>query len=724
MRIILLSFIFFLKVFFLSGQELTWPREVKVDQYDVTLYQPQLESFKNNILEGRMAVSVKSKKGEPIFGAMWFKALMETDLDERLVLLKNIDITQMRFPDVEQEKINDFSRALEETIESFSEPMSLDRILASLDMVEEQRDLSTHLNNDPPVIFYRQESAVLVFIDGDPVYQDTDEKGISFVVNTPFFLVRDNNSDDHYLRGGKFWYTTKSIQTDWKSIEKVPSAIFKLSEKALEGYNLEEDSVMMAMTEAPELIVSTKPAELILVDGVPDFKPINNTSLLYIDNTENDILMDITKQEYYVLLSGRWYYSKSLKDGEWRFMEPGTLPEDFAKIPVESDMANVRTSVPGTEEAQDAVLEQTIPQTATVDRKTATVTVQYDGDPKFSRITNTGVAYAENADKTVLMIDSRYYCIDNAIWFESENPDGPWEVSVERPQEVDNIPPESPVYNVKYVYIYDYTPDVVYVGYTPGYTCSYVYGGVVVYGTGYYYQPWYGYYYYPRPVTYGFHVHYNPWTGWGFSYGVSYGWMSVTFRTGGYGYWGPAGYRYGYRHGYYHGYHHGYQRGYAAGARRGYMAGQAASNRNVYQNRANGVRTTGIQTRPANNRASAGTRDRSMAGNQVSNRQGRPATSDNRSSNINRPDSQTRPSRSQNDIYAGRDGNVYRKDNQGNVQQRNNGQWNNTNRTSQSYQQINRESQARQRGTSNYQSRSSNAGRSAPSSRPTGGRRR
>jgi hypothetical protein len=119
------------------------------------------------------------------------------------------------------------------------------------------------------------------------------------------------------------------------------------------------------------------------------------------------------------------------------------------------------------------------------------------------------------------------------------------------------VPPDCPIYNVKYVSIYESTPEVVYVGYTPAYTGSYVYGGCVVYGTGYYYQPWYGHYYYPRPVTYGFAVHYSPYGGWGMSFGMSYGWFSMSVHSGG-GYWGAGGYHAGYHHGYNNGYRHGY----------------------------------------------------------------------------------------------------------------------------------------------------------------------
>ena len=59
------------------------------------------------------------------------------------------------------------------------------------------------------------------------------------------------------------------------------------------------------------------------------------------------------------------------------------------------------------------------------------------------------------------------------------------------PDVIYTIPPSSPLYYVTYAKVYGSTPEVVYLGYTPGY-----YGTVVskdtttvVYGTGYYYPP-------------------------------------------------------------------------------------------------------------------------------------------------------------------------------------------------------------------------------------------
>jgi hypothetical protein len=531
---------------FAQNDGLGWPREIETKNGIVTLYQPQLDSFENDILEGRMAISIQPKDQDMIFCAAWFKAKMLTDFDERIVALDKMEIVRIHFPDMDdQEKIDKFSRTLEKEIESWNMEMDLDRLIASMDEVEDLKSLSVQLNNDPPDIYFRTFPVTLVSIDGDPILKEIENSGLEYVVNTAFFIVREKGKSQYYISGGKFWYTSEDIIAGWQETSSVPSNIKKLAEDNLPDE--EPDSISASITEAPELIVVTKPSEVITTDGDPDYQSIEGTALLYVKNSESDIIMEIYSQEHYVLLAGRWYHSKTLNDGDWKFAEPEDLPDDFSIIPENSDMASVRVSIPGTPEAQDARLEQSIPQTATVDRATAKVEVKYDGDPEFRLVDGTDVYFAANTDKQVLRINNKYYVVDDAIWFVSDNATGPWVVSDTRPDEVDEIPPSSEVYNVKYVYIYDSTPEVVYVGYYPGYTYSYVYGGVVVYGTGYYYNPWYGVYYYPRAVTWGYGVHYNPYTGWGFHVGFSYGWVRWGFHPYHRGSWGGHAYRHGYR---------------------------------------------------------------------------------------------------------------------------------------------------------------------------------
>ncbi len=623
----------------------TWPRVIENPVGTVTVYQPQIESFNDVTLQARAAVSVKPPKKDPVFGAVWFHARTTVDKQLRIVHLDSTMVTQMKFPSATPEQEAWLKSVINTEIPNWGNTISYDVLVAQLANVEQEQAASAKLNNTPPAIIYATTPTVLIMIDGDPKYKDA-EGGLKVVGNTPYFIVQDGATKIWYLKGREAWYSGPDVLGPWTAMtgSTPPQPVQDLAARTV---STPPDSLKAEGTPTiPAVIVRTKPAEIIQTDGEPKFETVKGTNLLYVKNSEDAIIMDIDSQQYYVLIAGRWYTTKSIAGGPWAYVPGDQLPKDFPNIPADSDLGDVLPSVPGTTEAKEAVLENSIPQTAKVDRKTATLDVKYDGEPKFEAIQDTKMSYAVNTDKSVLLIGGRYYCCDQAIWFESASAKGPWTVSTKVPDEVQSIPPECPVYNVKYVYIYDTTPEVVYVGYTPAYTGSYVYNGCVVYGTGYYYTPWYGAYYYPRPVTYGFAVHYNPWTGWGFSFGISYGWMSISF--GGYGgYWGAGGYGYGYRHGYGHGYHHGYNNGYRHGFGAGYVAGKNQGNRptqysrNNYQNR-QGVKST---ARPAQQPAGG---------------------------------SRVRPSQQPNNVYADRNGDVYRNNN-GNWQSRDNkGNWQNT----------------------------------------------
>ncbi len=686
--------------------ELGWPRDIKFKKGVITVYQPQIEEYKDSKIEARAAIAVKMDEKSPVFGAMWFTSRALTDKETRLVTFDNVIVETLKFPEGEEQEVEKLKNGMTSKLSGTSITMSMDRFLVSIDHLLEQGNQTENFNNAPPVVFFETTPSVLVNIDGDPILKEVENSTYKYVMNSPYFLVQSPTDKQFYLKGGKWWYSSKSVESGWKSIDTPPKTVSDLAEQAFKGETKDVDSVALQLDHAPKLIISTKPAELIQTDGEPKFEPVTGTELLFLTNSENDIIMDIPSQQYYILIAGRWYTSKKIDSGDWTYISPNDLPQDFAKIPDTSDIADVRYTVPGTQEAKEAMLENSIPQTAEVDRKKAKVEVQYDGNPSFKKIESTSVSYAENSDKTVLLIGNKYYCVDNAIWFESAKASGPWEVCVDVPNAVQDIPASSPVYNVKYVYVYDYTPNVVYVGYTPGYYGSYVHYGTVVYGTGYWYSPWYHNYYYPRPVTWGYGIHYNPWTGWGFSVGMSYGWITFGWHSYYSGWWGPCGYRYGYRHGYYHGYNHGYRHGYAAGRHAGHVAnnrpgGRYPTHSNIYRNHPNGIKNTG--TRPANRpstRPSARPTSRPSTGTRPS----------------------ARPSTRENNVYSDRSGNVYKRNDTGSWQQRNNGQWQNSG-TRQSGTNLNRDFNSRSRGN---QRANSYSRPSMPQARPggMGGRRR
>ncbi len=554
---LLLCCLFSLSVW--AQEDTRWPKEIPLNGGGrVTIYQPQPENLQGSNLFLRAPVSVReTAKSEPIFGVFWANAQLNTDKGSRTATLQTLNVSRIKIPDIkDNSKLMQVSSLLESEIPKWDLTMSLDELLTSIRSEQQVRDMN--LNNKPPEIIYRTKPSMLVIMDGEPRLQEDKDLHMQRVVNSPNLIVQNPTDKRYYLYGGNFWYSSNNVKGAYLVNKNLPATIqaidadLKSKEK--------NDSLQKVSNPVPlEVIVRTEPAELIQTDGPITYKNVQGTSLLYADNSLEDIFKNINDNQTYVLLAGRWYKSASL-NGPWTYVPSDELPPDFAKIPDGSEKDGVLASVAGTPAAEEAITDAEIPQTAKVDRSSASTTVTYDGTPKFEAIQGTNLSMAVNSNLTVLMSGNRYWAVDNGVWFTSGSPQGPWEISTDRPSDVDNIPATSEAYNTKYVYIYEVTPDYIYTGYTPGYLNCYVYGPTVVWGTGWRYRPWWGPLYFPRPLTWGFGVSYNPWYGWslGFGWTFNFGWMNFRYWSGGYfgGWWGPPLYRppfrpWGYNGGYY-----------------------------------------------------------------------------------------------------------------------------------------------------------------------------
>ena len=733
--------LFLVLCFFTFNAQAQWPMDLtSPGGAFITIYQPQLESFEGVILKGRAAFSVKPKADdEPLFGVLWFTATMETDRDTRMATLASIIIDDIKLPDVTDEtKLTQLKELLETEIPQWEISASLEDITNSIEN-EQQVSGNDDLKHDPPKIIYKETVTTLIIIDGEPKTEKDDKIKMNRVINTAFLIVQDPEDKKYYLYGGKFWYVSTSIKEGWTPAPKLPKSISSLNDQIKKQEKEAGTSKSDGPDTPPAILVSTEPAEIIQTDGKANFANISGTELLYASNSEDDLFKSVSDQNYYVLISGRWYASTKL-EGTWNYIAAEKLPADFAKIPEGSEKDNVLVSVPGTKASKEAVMDAQIPQTAKVDRDKATCTVKYDGDPKFEKIEGTSLDLAMNTASTVLRSGKKYYCVENGVWFVADNPTGPWKVSETRPEDVDDIPASSPAYNTKYVYIYESTPEVVYVGYTPGYMGCYVYGPTVVYGTGYYYSPWYGPYYYPRPVTYGFSMHYNPWCGWSMGFHFSFGYFGYHGFYGGYygGYWGPPMYR----PPYYPPYHGGMYGPRGPTYIHNDIDINVDNSNNIY-NRRNDVATRDINrtdrpsvgqkpsTRPSTGqRPTTGqqpvtkpsTGQRPSTGTQPSTRPStgqQPAAKPGAST---QPAKRPTPSTSQNNVYADKSGNVYQRTDNGSWNQRSNNQWQpSTSNMNNSYQSRERSTQANRSYQQMNYGGNMGGSRSSAGSRPSGG---
>ncbi|MCL1131789.1 carbohydrate-binding family V/XII [Shewanella sairae] len=495
-----------------------WPQDVTAKEGTIVVYQPQPESLTGNILQGRAAMSLELiDRDEPIFGAFWFSARIDTNKD--IATVRNIEVTKVRWPDSQPADEQRFTEVVEKELENSQFEISMQRLSASLANAKQEKQSLAEIKSDAPDILFRQQLAVLLAFDGTPQFRDIENSPYERALNTPFAVARNKQTQKLYLSNGTYWYTADNPLGPWQVTEYPPADLVKM---------LPESSQTPAKSaDAPAVIAVDKPTELVSTDGKPQWQSLTAGKLLYVSNTETAWIRETSSGDMYLLLSGRWFKSKK-QAGPWRFVRPDKLPASFNEIPPESDIGGLRVSVAGTTEAEQAMLDAQIPQTAAIKRDAAKLSVEYDGEPKFDAIPGTQVAYAVNTTTQVLKINNQYYAVDNGVWFSASNAKGPWQVADNIPNdEIAKIPPSSPVYNTTYVEIYDSTPEVVYVGYTPGYMWSYPYYGVPVYGTGWYYPPYWGRYYYPRPPTWGLHVGYNPWTGWNAGVSWSNGFFSV-----------------------------------------------------------------------------------------------------------------------------------------------------------------------------------------------------
>jgi hypothetical protein len=294
-----------------------------------------------------------------------------------------------------------------------------------------------------------------------------------------------------------------------------------------------------------------------------------------------------------------------------------------------------------------------------------------------------------NTPADVIKHENNFYLLQQGVWFTSGSSNGPWEVADKVPPEIYKIPPESPKHNTTYVYVTDSDADTVTTAQTAGYmgVAIGVGVGVAVWGTGYYYPP---YYYwgamYPYPVYWGYPYHsygaaawYNPATGFYGRGAVAYG------PYGGYGRaaaYNPATGAYVRRSGAWGPYQGAMGTSFYNPRTGAWGGGYRYSN--PYQSWGQGVVHRGDQwAKGGYYQDSRGT----IAGVRTSEggRLVAAGDGDNRGF-IGRT--------SGGDLYAGKDGNIYKRDQSGNWQQAGNGGWNNINRDSLSSEQRQRLDQA------------------------------
>ena len=575
-----------------------WPRVLKQSPYLVELYPPQVDDWDGHQIKAHAAVKIgeEGKEGST-YGAVSFIARTRVDKEARLVVIDEYLGVQAKIParpELEPKLLGFLQKQLNDAMRV----VSLDRLEMALAATRagQSPENQVAVRNDPPQILFAERPTLLIYVDGSPVWRSVEGTGYERLLNTRPLVLRAESAT-LYLHLFDGWLEAPTLEGPWRVVTAKPAGIEKAASKAqqAQGADLLDGGVpdqqevddegkpiqkpTLAKGPVPDIVVSSEPTELVVTDGEPTWTAIPGTELEYVENTSGNIFRQASGSPCYVLLSGRWFTGESLA-GPWSFVSQEELTSDFHQIPDDSPKENVKASVAGTAQAKEAVIANSVPQTSEIDRQGAEFKPTIDGEPQWKSIEGTSLDYVENSPTPIIRVaPDQFYAVLNGVWFVAPVVTGPWIVAVKVPEEIYTIPADSPLHYVTYVRVYDADEETVVAGYTPGYYGTTVSDDVVVYGTGYYYDPWIGsnWYGYPSTWGYGCGITYTPWAGWAFSFGIGWAWGSWGSWYAPYypPYWGP-----------YWGYNPWYGGGAAIGAGGGWAAwgpgGWAGTTGNIY----------------------------------------------------------------------------------------------------------------------------------------------
>jgi hypothetical protein len=206
------------------------------------------------------------------------------------------------------------------------------------------------LESDPPKLLFAETPAILVLIDGDPVYRPIEDSDYERLINTKAFIVRDT-AGIHYLKILDGWMESYMLRGNWTVSGVAPRGVEPAVAQALAAKTVDlldrlpsgrpDATPILNDDTAPTIVVSTEPAELIVTDGPPRFAAVNGTKLQYVENTTANVFKEPTDDEFYVLTAGRWFRAWTF-DGPWELVPRADLPSDIAAIPDNSPLLTRR----------------------------------------------------------------------------------------------------------------------------------------------------------------------------------------------------------------------------------------------------------------------------------------------------------------------------------------------------------------------------------------------
>jgi hypothetical protein len=184
-------------------------------------------------------------------------------------------------------------------------------------------------------IFFAEAPAILVQVDGAPVYQQIPGTNLERIANTRALIVRDD-AGIHYLKVLDGWMESYGFDDEWRLSGVSPFGENTGIERAVlaaTADRLDRESVSFTSSlydDPPTILISTDSAALIVTDGAPRYETVHGTSLQRLANTKATVFRERTGEQFYVRVGGGWYRAWTT-DGPWQVIATDQLPPDIAR---------------------------------------------------------------------------------------------------------------------------------------------------------------------------------------------------------------------------------------------------------------------------------------------------------------------------------------------------------------------------------------------------------
>ena len=250
---------------------------------------------------------------EPALGTIKIEGDTAVAVDDRVVRL-DLSITEYNFktlaPNIVKSLVSDV-----QALPQHERVLDLDRLLAYTANSPLKVKETEGIKADPPLVFSAPAPAMLINLDGDPIWSPIKDVDLRYALNTNWDLFEHQPTKTFYVRSNASWLQAPSVIGPWTAVTgKLPDSFSKLPaddnwkdvKAALPGQKLNAKTT-------PKVFVSTVPAELILLEGPISYVSVPGaTSLLWVNNTEADVFRMSREGAFYFLVAGRWFSAPSL----------------------------------------------------------------------------------------------------------------------------------------------------------------------------------------------------------------------------------------------------------------------------------------------------------------------------------------------------------------------------------------------------------------------------